>query len=279
METCKGGVDVTSNGKHVVSSDEAPVVSKERFGPWMKALGRKPRKSPKEGTFLTKVSARRSAAMPASGMFDVLSTMEQEDGLQEVQPSQQVVLEHASHSESMVERDGVLAGGDGLEVARDVREDGKRTVNGSEPFKSGSKEVVDSAIGNLEVASTDVVIPAKVSLTSKSHTAVRVLERGVTSSSKIAPSRRSDVSGHLLAPRTSNQASVGKKVDRKGSTTRKKSDSRSSSKVVLGEWLGNLDRDLARSQAKLADSGTFNNGPSSVVDSAVVWRENTSFDQ
>ncbi|KAL4340266.1 hypothetical protein GQ457_08G027370 [Hibiscus cannabinus] len=246
VETCKGGVDATSNGKHVVSSDEAPVVSKERFGPWMKAPGRKPRKSPKEGTSLTKVSAGRSTSMPVSGMFDVLSTMEQEDGLQE-----RVWLSEM----------GVLAGGDGLEVARDVRDDGKRAVNCSEPFESGSKEVVDSVMGNLEVASTDMVIPAKVSLNSKSHTTVRVLERRVTSSSKIAPSRRSDVSGHLLAPITSNQASVGKKVDRKGSAIRKKSDSRSSSK------------------AKLADSGTSHNGPSSVVDSAVVWRENTSFDQ
>ncbi|KAL4367934.1 hypothetical protein GQ457_05G017930 [Hibiscus cannabinus] len=279
METCKRGVDVTSNGKHVVTSDEASVVPKEHFGPWMKAPGRKTRKSSKEVTSLNKVSAGRSTAMVVSGMFDILSTMEQEDGLQEVQPPQQVAMEHASHSESIVERDGALAGGDRLEVARDVRDDGKMVVIGSEPLASASKEVVDSVMGNLEVASTDVVIPAKVSLNSKSHTAVRVLERGVTSSSKYAPNRRSDVSGHLLAPRTSNQASVGKKVDRKGSIIRKKSDSRSSSKVVLGEWLGNLDRDLARSQAKIAASGTSHNGPSSDVDYVVVWRENTSFDQ
>ncbi|KAK8996713.1 hypothetical protein V6N11_020212 [Hibiscus sabdariffa] len=240
-----------------------------------------------DGTPLIDFSARvhekgttgRFTTMAGSGMFDILSTLEQEDELQEVQPPQQFVSEYAPHLESGVEQDGTLAGADRLEVPGEVRDGGKRVAIGSEPLSFVSKEVVESLTGNLEVVSTDVVVPTKVSLNTKSHVAIRVLERGVTLNSKTVPNRRSDAGGHLLAPRTSNQAPVGKKVDRKGSSNRKKTDSRSSSKVALGEWLGNMERDLERSQAQNAVSGAPQDGPSTIVDSEVVWRENTSFAQ
>ncbi|KAK8492917.1 hypothetical protein V6N12_038617 [Hibiscus sabdariffa] len=241
------------------------------------APGRKPRKPLRGDTSFAKGTTGRFTTMAGSGMFDILSTLEQEDELQEVQPPQQFVSEYAPHLESGVEQDGTLAGADRLEVPGEVRDGGKRVAIGSEPLSFVSKEVVESLTGNLEVVSTDVVVPTKVSLNTKSHVAIRVLERGVTLNSKTVPNRRSDAGGHLLAPRTSNQAPVGKKVDRKGSSNRKKTDSRSSSKVALGEWLGNMERDLERSQAQNAVSGAPQDGPSTIVDSEVVWRENTSF--
>ncbi|KAL4277927.1 hypothetical protein GQ457_03G002210 [Hibiscus cannabinus] len=276
-ESCTEGADGSKDGKY---RDVLSVAPKERFGPWMQAPGRKPRKQSSEDTSFAKGTAGRSTTMAGSGMFDIMSTIKHEDELQEVQPPQKIVFENETHLENVVEQDGILAGGDKLDSLVDpveVRDDGKRVVIGSESLSSASKEVEESLIGNLEVASTDMVIPAKVSLNTKSHVAVRVLERGVTLNSKTVPNRRSDAGGNLLAPRISNQAHVGKKVDRKGSFNRKKTDSRSSSKVVLGEWLGQMERDLDRSQFQNAVSAAPQDAPSTTVDSEVVWRENTSF--
>ncbi|KAK8565473.1 hypothetical protein V6N12_059035 [Hibiscus sabdariffa] len=101
-------------------------------------------------------------------------------------------------------------------------------------------------VGHSEIAYTDLVIPAKVTMNPKSHVAVRVLERGTNLGSKVVPARRSDDGERMVAPNSSIRVAGGRSVDRKGGSTQKKQDSRPPSKVVLGDWLGHMERELDR---------------------------------
>ncbi|KAK8702213.1 hypothetical protein V6N13_020580 [Hibiscus sabdariffa] len=195
------GVDNSDVGKQVDICDLPHAVPEERFGPWMQAPSKKLRKQSKVDNSNVTGNSRHPKAKSGSGMFDILSSLDQE-----IEPE----IEAPVHG-------GIL------EAAVDV-----------------------GVVGHSEIAYTDLVIPAKVTMNPKSHVAVRVLERGTNLGSKVVPARRSDDGERMVAPNSSIRVAGGRSVDRKGGSTQKKQDSRPPSKVVLGDWLGHMERELDR---------------------------------
>ncbi|KAK9016321.1 hypothetical protein V6N11_078823 [Hibiscus sabdariffa] len=149
-------------------------------------------------------------------------------------------------------------------------------LRGSGSGISGMNSLDEVVERNSSVASLDVVVPSRVSLDPKDHVAVRVLERGNELSPKTGPSRRgSSGSGTLL--KGSQRIVGGKGMERKGGLNRKKAETKVTSKVVMGEWIGNMEKELVEIEQQQTPALVIGSDPTADVDAGVQWRENTAF--
>ncbi|KAK8507654.1 hypothetical protein V6N12_066989 [Hibiscus sabdariffa] len=222
---------------------------------------------------------RHSKDMSEHGMFDILSTLDQEVEPHEIGLNQQNVSSHDIPVINDAAQDEAPSRGNGLKIPVEGETVGRSALHEAGSHSSAIKVVEIGPMGHSEVASTDVVIPATVTINPKLHTGVRVLERGSNLGSKSVPTRRGVAGEHLVATSSKSRLAGGKSGVWKWSSIRKKQDPRSASKVVLGEWLGHMERDLDWSKDRGEELAIIRDGESTAVDSAVLWRENTSFNQ
>ncbi|KAK8587731.1 hypothetical protein V6N13_086710 [Hibiscus sabdariffa] len=102
------------------------------------------------------------------------------------------------------------------------------------------------------------------------------IRRGNELSPKTGPSRRgSSGSGTLL--KGSHRIVGGKGMERKGGLNRKKAETKVTSKVVMGEWIGNMEKELVGIEQQQTPALVIGSDPTADVDAGVQWRENTAF--
>ncbi|KAK8488763.1 hypothetical protein V6N11_004978 [Hibiscus sabdariffa] len=176
-------------------------------------------------------------------------------GHQEVEPheiglNQKNVSSHDITVINDVAQDEAPSRGNGLKIPVEGETVGRSALHEAGSHSSASKVVEIGPMGHSEVASTDV-----------------------------CTTRRGVAGKHLVATSSKSRLAGGKSGVWKGSSIRKKQDPRSASKVVLGEWLGHMEQDLDRSKDRGEELAIIRDGESKAVDSAVLWRENTSFNQ
>ncbi|KAL4289744.1 hypothetical protein GQ457_14G000690 [Hibiscus cannabinus] len=241
VEVCKKGETNSGAGAHADMYDLTPADPDEKFGPWMQA-------------------ANQEAAPHQIGL------------------NQQNVSSHVIAVINDGAQDEAPIRGNALKLPAEGGNADRSDFHAASSHSFASKVIEIGPMGNSEVASADVVIPASVSINPKSHTTVRVLEHGANLGSKSVPARRGVAGEHFVASSSKSRLVGNKSGVQKESSIRKKQDPRSASKVVLGEWLGHMERDLNRSKDGGEELATTRNGESIAVESTMVWRENTSFD-
>ncbi|KAK8633029.1 hypothetical protein V6N13_013883 [Hibiscus sabdariffa] len=256
----------------------------EKYEPWMQVTSRKARissrgkASEEAGKVVTKANVE-------PGRFAALSNIESEVLVGE-EPIAHPVMAHLESGGG-----SVPSKTSGLELAakRQVlvqKRNGDIWVSSGDPKHvllrgsgsgiSGMNSLDEVVERNSSVASLDVVVPSRVSLDPKDHVAVRVLERGNELSPKTGPSRRgSSGSGTLL--KGSQRIVGGKGMERKGGLNRKKAETKVTSKVVMGEWIGNMEKELVEIEQQQTPALVIGSDPTADVDAGVQWRENTAF--
>ncbi|KAK8705574.1 hypothetical protein V6N13_049172 [Hibiscus sabdariffa] len=154
---------------------------------------------------------------------------------------------------------------------------GKDVLHGSGSGNSEAAEAVNEVADRQGAASKDVVIQSQVSLNPKNHVAVRILERGTELVGSNGIGRRNSSGVGLELPKGAQRAMVGKGAEKKMGKNRRKSDARPKSKIVLGEWLGGLDREL-QVQEKKNLSVKSHIESIEAPDLSLDWRDNKAFD-
>ncbi|KAL4361894.1 hypothetical protein GQ457_04G017540 [Hibiscus cannabinus] len=243
-EVCKKGESNSSAGAHVDVCDLTPADPDEKFGPWMQAASRRQRKPSKVDNSSELGALKRSNDKSEHGMFDVLSTLDQEAEPKQIGLNQQNVSSHVITVINEGAQDEAPIRGNALKLPAESGNADRPEFHAASSHSSASKVIEIGPKRNLEVASADVVFPVSISINLKSHTAVWVLERGANLGSKSVPARRGVAGEHFVASSSKSRLVGNKSGVRKESSIRKKQDPRSASKVVLGEWLGHMERDL-----------------------------------
>ncbi|KAK8635840.1 hypothetical protein V6N13_004555 [Hibiscus sabdariffa] len=207
----------------------------------------------------------REIADVESRRFAALTNIESEIVMGEELNAQSVMVDHVLKGKSVTptasdiklasKRQELVQGGSGeiLEISGYPK---PVLLRGSGSGSSGTNSTEGVVVSSSNVASLDVIVPSRVSLNPKDHVAVRVLERG-----------------------SNQRVSGGKVVERKGGLNQKKPDAKPTSKVALGEWIGDLEKELARLEKQRPLASTICSAPTEAVDTGVQWRENTAFGQ
>ncbi|KAK8682143.1 hypothetical protein V6N13_054538 [Hibiscus sabdariffa] len=159
-----------------------------------------------------------------AGMFDVLSSLEHDIESQEMHTIQTTLPGHGNHLNNN-SQNGIGNGaiqpresiqGGSLGAPKEVRNVGMLVLHGSGSNSNVNKVVEDVSMGQLELHLID-------EMTLEFKCRHLKLVTGVVG---------------------------GKGVDPKGSYSQKKQEPRPSSKIVLGEWLGNMERELEGPKAR-----------------------------
>ncbi|KAK8507656.1 hypothetical protein V6N12_066991 [Hibiscus sabdariffa] len=244
MEACKKGETNSGAGAQADVCDLMSAGPDEKFGPRMQAPSRRSRKLSKVDSSSALGTLRRSKDMSEHGMFDILSTLDQEVEPHEIGLNQKNVSSHDITVINDVAQDEAPSRGNGLKIPVEGETVGRSALHEAGSHSSASKVVEIGPMGHSECTT-----------------------------------RRGVAGKHLVATSSKSRLAGGKSGVWKGSSIRKKQDPRSASKVVLGEWLGHMEQDLDRSKDRGEELAIIRDGESKAVDSAVLWRENTSFNQ
>ncbi|KAK8690369.1 hypothetical protein V6N13_073903 [Hibiscus sabdariffa] len=223
-----------------------------------------------------------------SGKFDLLNTIAIED--EDTGTAEPIIGEDVSVPTRLVEAGEVV--GDKLPGYKESPEGGRTMMmeddtalnnstrvifNGSGSEAPGRGSCTQKLVGSKAVVSNEVIVPSKVSLKSKNHVAVRVVERG----SEILPEKAvgwKAMNGvNAVSTKSGHPLSVGKTVARKGTTFKHKQQHRAPTQVTLGDWIGNLSREISSGivQGDKSDSDPMVGSVRS--DSDVHWKVNTAF--
>ncbi|KAK8609016.1 hypothetical protein V6N13_025323 [Hibiscus sabdariffa] len=240
MEACKKGETNSGAGAQADVCDLMSAGPDEKFGPRMQAPSRRSRKLSKVDSSSALGTLRRSKDMSEHGMFDILSTLDQEVEPHEIGLNQKNVSSHDITVINDVAQDEAPSRGNGLKIPVEGETVGRSALHEAGSHSSASKVVEIGPMGHSECTT-----------------------------------RRGVAGKHLVATSSKSRLAGGKSGVWKGSSIRKKQDPRSASKVVLGEWLGHMEQDLDRSKDRGEELAIIRDGESKAVDSAVLWRENT----
>ncbi|KAL4387714.1 hypothetical protein GQ457_09G012610 [Hibiscus cannabinus] len=151
-------------------------------------------------------------------------------------------------------------------------------LNGSGSKPPGGVSRTQKLDGPKAVVSNEIIVPSKVSLNSNNHVAVRVVERGSDILSKKVTGRKATNVVNAASIKSGQPLSIGKNVVRKGATFKHKQQHRAPTQVTLGDWIGNLSREISSGivHDDNQDSDPRDGRVSSEFD--VHWKVNTTFD-
>ncbi|KAL4308101.1 hypothetical protein GQ457_01G008400 [Hibiscus cannabinus] len=232
----------------------------EKFGPWMLAPTRKLRRATGARNATTSNGRNNHPSEGTSGKFDLLNTIVVED--EDTGIAEPVIGEDVSVPTSLVEAGEAV--GDKLPGYKENSEGGRTMM---------MEEVTDSNNSTREV-----IVPSKVSLNSNNHVAVRVVERGSEILPEKAIGRKAVNVVNAVSTKSGHPLSVGKTVARKGTTFKHKQQHRGPTQVTLGDWIGNLSREISSGIVQGDKSDSDPRVGSVRSDSDVHWKVNTAFD-
>ncbi|KAK9011556.1 hypothetical protein V6N11_044403 [Hibiscus sabdariffa] len=254
----------------------------EKFGPWMQVMGRRTRKGAVSKSVQKSDPQHRGVALKTqdSGKFSALANLERETEDVQVPLAGDAGL-GVDLAALSVSSEGVVTNmGQSFTVGDYVP--GDRTgvsrvelINGSGSVSKVSHDNENEVVARLEVASSERVAPVRVP---KNHMVVRMLDDGRRKVQSVRRDHRNSAGDSNLRPKVVPRKSVHTSGDKKSMANRRKSNGRSSDKVTLGEWIGDLDNELLRN-GKSLDSSTavkqveFSENPVS----SMRWRDNTTF--
>ncbi|KAK8588067.1 hypothetical protein V6N12_022524 [Hibiscus sabdariffa] len=297
-DVCVSSVDdVCKPHAEKVNSDNQPTSGKsksreveERFGPWMQVPTRKSGRVMQGRGSSTVINSRKDFVEHQSGKFAVLAQEEDEHELIEVNTlgdSSLLELNHVGDVVVTTPRSMVkepITGYASKEImnaenCKEMSSDGRILLHGSGSESAVRGLNVKEGDRNVAVAPNELVVHSKTKLNTGNHTVVKILERQSGTISKSSSTSRSNVGGESAATKGGQGLLIGKNGIRKKQPVRKKQDARAPSKVTLGEWIGDLSRDIAvsgsRGNRHRDNVPVANDGP----DTAVQWRANTTFEQ
>ncbi|KAL4303310.1 hypothetical protein GQ457_10G004120 [Hibiscus cannabinus] len=272
---------------------ERPCVDDEspggKFGPWMQAPTRKLRRVTGARNFSNSNFRSRHQLEGMSGKFDILNTIDAEDedtGTVEPVVRQGVSVHTISFEEGAVVGDQITGNkGNQEEGRRVVVEDGIGSSNSSRVLLRGSGSKPSggvSRVKNLDgpkvVVSNEIIVPSKVTLNSNNHVVVRVVERGSDILPKKVTSRKATNEVNVPSIKSGQPLSIGKNVVRKGATVKQKQQHRAPSQVTLGDWIGNLSREITSGTVQDGNPESDSRDECASSDFDVQWKENTAFD-
>ncbi|KAK8660788.1 hypothetical protein V6N13_051697 [Hibiscus sabdariffa] len=290
QDVCKPHAEKVNSDNQLTSGKSKSREVEERFGPWMQVPTRKSGRVMQGRGSSTVINSRKDFVEHQSGKFAVLAQEEDEHELIEVNTlgdSSLLELNHVGDvvvttSRSMVKEP--ITGYASKEImnaenCKEMSSDGRILLHGSGSESAVRGLNVKEVDRNVAVAPNELVVHSKTKLNTGNHTVVKILERQSGTISKSSSTSRSNVGGESAATKGGQGLLIGKNGIRKKQPVRKKQDARAPSKVTLGEWIGDLSRDIAVSGSRgnrLRDNvPVANDGP----DTAVQWRANTTFEQ
>ncbi|KAK8683492.1 hypothetical protein V6N13_039551 [Hibiscus sabdariffa] len=259
--------------------------SAESYGPWMLATNRKVKRGSRIMTSADRGVDSSKSVMIGACKFDVLANTDDtgagDDDIIEV-PGQDVAARNSGSSpvcavegtrvvSTLVENKLPMVGGERTEG------DNRVMLHGSGSSKKVSNVSETAGIGAGEVISAGTIVPVRVSLDPKAHTAVCVVESGKEVPVHSIARRRASSRVGLNSMRLSPRVPVGKGGERKGDPGRKKATSRSNSKVPLGGWIEGLSAELSIDGGEHIGLAVVGDKVEGVADSPVQWRKNSSF--
>ncbi|KAK9040802.1 hypothetical protein V6N11_015941 [Hibiscus sabdariffa] len=191
-----------------------------------------------------------------SGKFDILNTIDAED--EDNGTIEPVVGQGVSVPTSLVEEGAVV--GDKISGNKGSQEGGRTVMvedgidsknstrvllNGSGSKPPGGVSRTQKLDGPKAVVSNEIIVPSKVSLNSNNHVAVRVVECGSDILSEKVTGRKATNVVNAASTKSGQPLSFGKNVVRKGATFKHKQQHRAPTQVMLGDWIGNLSREIS----------------------------------
>ncbi|KAK8548683.1 hypothetical protein V6N12_061591 [Hibiscus sabdariffa] len=218
-------VELHDEDVHILFVDGTHVINfSDRIHDKMQAPSRKARKAMRDRSSDDTGLLNHPKVTSEAGMFDVLSSLEHDIESQEMHTIQTTLPGHGNHLNNN-SQNGIGNGaiqpresiqGGSLGAPKEVRNVGMLVLHGSGSNSNVNKVVEDVSMGQLELHLID-------EMTLEFKCRHLKLVTGVVG---------------------------GKGVDPKGSYSQKKQEPRPSSKIVLGEWLGNMERELEGPKAR-----------------------------
>ncbi|KAL4352195.1 hypothetical protein GQ457_06G022560 [Hibiscus cannabinus] len=259
--------------------------SADIYGPWMLATTRKDKRGSRVMTSTARGADSSKLVMIGAGKFDVLA-INDETGADEdavIELSDQAVAVRYPGSSPVRAVDGTRVVSS-LDENRLPRGGGERTagdsrvmLQGSGSSKKNSNVSEIASLGVGEVISVNKIVPVKISLDPKAHTAVCVVEPGKEVPAHSNVGRRASAGTGLTGIRSSSRVSVGKGGERKGDSGRKKAMGRSTSKVPLSGWIEGLSAEISGGDEEPIGLEGVGDKVDRVADLTVQWRKNSSF--
>ncbi|KAL4325035.1 hypothetical protein GQ457_11G016650 [Hibiscus cannabinus] len=290
QDVCKPHAEKVNSNNQPTSGKSKSREVEERFGPWMQVPTRKSGRVMQGRGSSTVINSRKDFVEHQSGKFAVLAQEEDEHELIEVNTlgdSSLLELNHVGDVVVTAPRSMVkepITGYASKEImnaenCKEMSSDGRILLHGSGSESAVRGLNVKEGDRNVAVAPNELVVHSKTKLNTGNHTVVKILERQSGTISKSSSTSRSNVGGESAATKGGQGLLIGKNGIRKKQPVRKKQDARAPSKVTLGEWIGDLSRDIAvsgsRGNRHRDNVPVANDGP----DTAVQWRANTTFEQ
>ncbi|KAK9026673.1 hypothetical protein V6N11_039507 [Hibiscus sabdariffa] len=285
---CYGySVDVCAGSKNKDNADvcDAPsvppkVASKEKYGPWMMASGRKARKAPREKNLGELVEVVSPNTVVSNGKFDVLAQLEADaDGGEERSTSPMLSTSEPVFKGRLMETDGkgrsAILEETAVVPSECLQGEIRPLLQGSSSMDMGSNVHAHRSVAASKVASDGIVVPVPVTIDPKAHVAVRVVEMGKELAPLSRLGRRGYTGAGLAQMKPVIRLPNAKGGEKKGDSGRLKATGCGSSKVRLGEWIGGLDAALVvdgLAKANLAADGSHKEGEVNVQ-----WHHNTAF--
>ncbi|KAK9006257.1 hypothetical protein V6N11_035302 [Hibiscus sabdariffa] len=257
----------------------------EKFGPWMQVMGRRGRKGVSNRVLHNSEPQHRGVALKPqdSGKFSVLANLEREVAEDTEPPVSDFGLGAESAVVQAPSAGAVTHMGQSLVVGGSVLGEGLGVscvglFNGSDLASKVSHDNANEVVARFEVASSERVVPVRGALNPKNHMVVRVLDDGREKGPSVGRNHKNSVGDSNLKPKVMSRKSLHTAGDKKSVANRRKSNGRSSDKVALGEWIGELDNKLVQN-GKSLDSSTaveqveISENPMS----SSRWRDNMTF--
>ncbi|KAK9027888.1 hypothetical protein V6N11_067709 [Hibiscus sabdariffa] len=151
-------------------------------------------------------------------------------------------------------------------------------VNGSGSNSKALQVRENVVIERFDVASSERIVPARVSLNPEAHMDVHVLDNGREKVQSLGRGHRNSVGDGTSGPKVNPRKPIHTSGDKKNMPNRRKSVGHSSSKVMLGEWIGDLENELLRNGKSTDASPAVNQVERrESLGSNMQWRDNTTF--
>ncbi|KAK8533118.1 hypothetical protein V6N12_076398 [Hibiscus sabdariffa] len=224
-----------------------------------------------------------------SGKFDILNTIDAED--EDNGTVEPVVGQGVSVPTSLVEEGATV--GDKISGSKGSQEGGRTVMvedgidsrnstrvilNGSGSKPSGGVSRTQKLDGLKAIVANEIIVPSKVSLNSNNHVAVRVVERGSDILSEEVTGRKAATAVNAASIKSGQPLSFGKNVVRKGATFKHKQQHRVPTQVALGDWIGNLSREISSGIVQDDNQDSDPRDGRVRSESDVHWKVNTAFD-
>ncbi|KAL4312496.1 hypothetical protein GQ457_01G025740 [Hibiscus cannabinus] len=280
VDVCAGSKN-KDNGDVCVAPGVPPkAASKEKYGPWMMASGRKARKAPREKNLGELVEVVSPNTVVSNGQFDVLAQLEADaDGSAERSNSPMLSTSEPVFNDRLMETNGkqrsVVLEEMAVIPSECLQGETRSLLQGSSSMVVGTNEHAHRSVAASKVASDGIVVPVPVTIDPKAHVAVRVVETGKELAPLARPSRRGYTGAGLAQMKPAIRLPNAKGGEKKGDNGRLKVNGRGSSKVRLGEWIGGLDATLVVDGSAKANSAAEGLHKEGEVD--VQWHHNTVF--